>query len=189
MTPRTLNRLKLVAIGALAALPVIASYALYWLWTPEQHVNYGTLLTPQPLAEIPLRTLENEPFALAKLRGHWILVVTDGGKCGPRCQEKLWQVRQVRQAQGKDLNRIERIWLIDDAETPDAETLRAHPGLSIARGSVEAIAAALPAQLSPRDHVYLVDPIGNLMLRFPRDAEPKRMIRDLTRLLKYSRSG
>ena len=189
MTPRTLNRLKLVAIGVLAALPVIASYVLYWLWTPEQHVNYGTLLTPQPLAEIPLRTLEGETFVLDKLRGHWILLVTDGGKCGPRCQEKLWKVRQVRQAQGKDLNRIERVWLIDDEQTPDVETLQAHPGLSIARGSDKAIAAALPAQQSSRDHVYLVDPLGNLMLRFPRDAEPKRMIRDLARLLKYARSG
>jgi hypothetical protein len=181
--------LKLVGIGVLATLPVIASYVLYWFWTPEKHVNYGALLEPRPLARIPLRTLEGEAFDFEKLRGHWILLVTDGGKCGPRCQEKLWQVRQVRQAQGKDLHRIERVWLIDDGETPDAETPQAHAGLLIARGPVEAIADALPAQKSPREHVYLVDPLGNLMLRFPRDADPKRMIKDLTRLLKYSGTG
>ena len=189
VTPRTRNRLKLVAIGALAALPVIASYVLYWYWVPEQHTNYGTLLEPQPLPRIELHALGEEPFDLTKLRGRWIMLTTDGGKCAPRCQEKLWKIRQVRQAQGKEMNRVERVWLIDDAEEPDAAILQAHAGLRVARGSAQAIAAALPAERSSREHVYLIDPLGNLMLRFPRDAEPKLMIRDLVRLLKYSRSG
>ena len=191
MTPRTRNRLKLVSIGVLAALPVIASYLLYWYWTPEQHMNYGTLLEPQPLPQIALRALDEpaEPFDLGKLHGRWIMLTTDGGTCGPRCQEKLWKMRQVRLAQGKEMNRVERVWLIDDGEKPDAAILQEHAGLRVARGSAPAIAAALPAERSSREHIYLIDPLGNLMLRFPRDAEPKQMIRDLTRLLKYSRSG
>ena len=191
MTPRTRNRLKLLGIGVLAALPVIASYLLYWYWTPEQHTNYGTLLEPQPLPQIALRAVDepSEPFDLTKLHGRWIMLATDGARCGPRCQEKLWKMRQVRLAQGKEMNRVERVWLIDDGERPDAATLQAHAGLWVARGTAQAIAAALPAEQSYRDHIYLIDPLGNLMLRFPRDADPKQMIRDLTRLLKYSRSG
>jgi cytochrome oxidase Cu insertion factor (SCO1/SenC/PrrC family) len=189
VTPRTRNRLKLVGIGVLAALPVIASYLLYWYWTPDQHTNYGTLLEPQPLPGITLRALDGEPFDLTKLHGRWIMLATDGGKCGPRCQEKLWKMRQVRLAQGKEMNRLERVWLIDDGAKPDPAVLQAHTGLWVALGTEQAIAAALPAERSSREHIYLIDPLGNLMLRFPRDAEPKPMIRDLVRLLKYSRSG
>ena len=189
MTPRTLNRLKLIAIGVLAALPIVASYLLYWFWIPERHTNYGTLLEPRPLPQMELRTSDGEVFDFSKLRGHWILLVTDGGNCGPRCQEKLWQIRQVRQAQGKDLNRVERVWLIDDGNAISAEMVQAYPGLWIASGAAQTVVAQLPAETSARDHVYLVDPLGNLMLRFPRNPEPRQMIRDLARLLKYSRSG
>jgi hypothetical protein len=98
-------------------------------------------------------------------------------------------MRQVRLAQGKEMNRLERVWLIDDGAKPDPAVLQAHTGLWVALGTEQAIAAALPAERSSREHIYLIDPLGNLMLRFPRDAEPKPMIRDLVRLLKYSRSG
>jgi len=98
-------------------------------------------------------------------------------------------MRQVRQAQGKEMDRVERVWLIDDSEKPDVSILQALPGLWVARGSAQAISAALPAERSSREHVYLIDPLGNLMLRFPPDADPRQMINDLARLLKYSRSG
>lgn len=189
VSARTRNRWKLVGIGILAAAPVVASYLLYWYWTPDQHTNYGMLLEPHPLAPIEVRTLDERPFDLAGLRGRWILLATDAGKCGPRCQEKLWKMRQVRQAQGKEMDRVERVWLIDDSEKPDVSILQALPGLWVARGSAQAISAALPAERSSREHVYLIDPLGNLMLRFPPDADPRQMIKDLARLLKYSRSG
>ena len=188
MTPRNLNRLKLIGIGVLSALPVIASYLLYWFWTPEHHTNYGTLLEPHPL-QIELRALNGEAFDFEKLRGRWILLVTDSALCGPRCQEKLWLIRQVRQAQGKEMHRIERAWLIDDGYEPDIRTVQRYAECAIARGPAQAIAAALPSDTSPRDHIYLIDPLGNLILRFPPNPEPKQIIRDLTRLLKYSRSG
>lgn len=189
MTPRTRNRLKLVGIGALAALPVVASYVLYWFWTPGAHTNYGTLLEPRRLPDVELQAADGEPFSFASLRGRWILLVVDGGGCGPRCQEKIWQVRQIRQAQGKEMNRVERVWLIDDGEPADTRTVQAYPGMHVARAGMGLIGAALPAQTTARDHVYLVDPLGNVMLRFPPAAEPKRMIADLARLLKYSRTG
>ena len=189
MTPRTLNRLKLIGIGVLSALPVIASYLFYWFWTPQQHTNYGTLVDPpQLLPEVELRMPNGEALVSSGLRGRWILVAIDSGRCGPRCQEKLWQMRQVRLAQGKEMNRIERVWLIDDDQPADEKTVQTYAGLWLGR-STRAIVAALPVDTSLRDHVYLVDPLGNVMLRFPRDAEPKRMINDITRLLKYSGTG
>ena len=77
VSARTRNRWKLVGIGILAAAPVVASYLLYWYWTPDQHTNYGMLLEPHPLAPIEVRTLDERPFDLAGLRGRWILLATD----------------------------------------------------------------------------------------------------------------
>ena len=189
MTPRTLNRLKLLGIGALAALPVLGSYLLYWFWLPQQHTNYGTLIEPRRLPGDGLEHLDGKPFALDELRGRWVFVVADSGDCGKPCEEKLWKIRQVRQAQGKEMGRIERVWLVDDDRAPSPRLVQDYAGIWFVRGGGKPALAALPAERTVRDHIYLVDPLGNLMLRFPENAEPKRMIKDLGRLLKYSRIG
>lgn len=189
MTPRNLNRLKLIGFGALAAVPVLASYLLYWFWYPQQHVNYGALLEPRVLPGAALRTLDGEPFSLEALRGRWIMLAVDGGKCGPRCQQKLWHMRQVRQAQGKELDRIERVWIVDDEAIPDGGLAAEYHGTRIVRDAPGAIVSQLPAERSVHDHVYLIDPLGNLMLRFPATPDARRMIKDLGRLLRYSRTG
>jgi hypothetical protein len=189
VTPQARNRLKLIGIGSIAVLPVLASYVLYWFWTPDQYTNYGELVEPRRLPEFHLRTLEGQSFTFEQLRGRWILLVVDGGKCGPRCQEKLWQIRQVRQAQGKELGRVERVWLIADEFDPDVAVTHDYRGTWMVRVSRQEALSVVPAEDSIRVHIYLADPLGNLILRFPSNAEPKRMIKDLSRLLKYSRSG
>jgi hypothetical protein len=96
-------------------------------------------------------------------------------------------MRQVRLAQGKNMDRVERVWLLLDAGPPPQEIARLYDGAVIARATPELL-AALPAA-DVRDHIYLLDPRGNLILRFPKHADPKRMIKDLERLLKYSSIG
>jgi hypothetical protein len=85
------------------------------------------------------------------------------------------------------MDRIERVWLVLDAGRPAPELARLHDGAVVARAAPELL-AALPAT-EVRDHIYLLDPHGNVMLRFPKHADPKRMIKDLERLLKYSGIG
>lgn len=189
MSPRTINRLKLLGIAALAVAPVLGSYLLYWFWLPTQHTNYGTLLEPRRLPADGLERADGKPFAFDELRGHWVFVVADGGDCGPRCEEKLWKIRQVRQAQGKEMARIERVWLVNDDVAPNDRIAHDYAGTWFVRAKAKPVLSALPADKAVEDHIYLVDPLGNLMMRFPGDAEPKRMIRDIGRLLKYSRSG
>ncbi len=96
-------------------------------------------------------------------------------------------MRQSRLAQGDNADRIERVWLVAGSGAPPAELARLYEGAVVARTAPE-LAAALPGT-EARDHIYLIDPRGNLMLRFPKDADPKRMIGDLKRLLKYSSAG
>jgi len=189
VSPRTINRLKLLGIGALAVAPVLGSYLLYWFWLPENHTNYGTLIEPRLLPGAALKLVDGKPFGFEQLRGRWAFVVVDGGDCGAHCQAKLWTIRQVRQAQGKEMSRVERVWLIDDDTAPSAEVVRDYAGTWFVRSNSNPTLEALPAERSNRDHVYLVDPRGNVMLRFPQNAGPKLMIKDIGRLLKYSRIG
>lgn len=173
------GRLQLLLIGALFALPVLAGWIAYLTgWLPGTAANYGTLIAPRPVAAAPL----------AALRGKWVLVTFDGGACSAPCEKKLYYMRQVRRAQGKELQRVERLWLVTDAIEPRAELMAAIEGTRVARADA-AIAAAFPADGARQDHIYLVDPLGNLMLRFPREPDPARMVKDLERLLKYSGFG
>jgi len=189
VTPKTVNRLKLLGIGALAVAPVLGSYLLYWFWLPQQHTNYGALIEPKPMPSGALERLDGKSFAFSELRGRWVFVVTDSGACGAKCEEKLWKIRQVRQAQGKELGRIERVFLVDGGVAPEPRIEQEYVGTWFVKSGDGGVLRALPAEGTARDHIYLVDPLGNLMMRFPPDAEPKRMIKDLGRLLKYSRTG
>jgi hypothetical protein len=171
------GRWKLALLGAFFILPVAASWMVWWLdLAPGTTANYGTLLPPQPVAIAPL----------AALKGKWVLVQFDGGACDAWCERKLYFMRQVRRAQGKEMTRVERLWLLTDGVAPRAEVLAAIEGTAVAPAPA---GAAFPADKSVTDHIYLVDPLGNLMMRFPRDADASRMIKDLQRLLRVSGFG
>lgn len=189
MTPRTLNRLKLLGIAALAAAPVVGSYLLYWFWAPDRFTNYGTLLPPAPVPTVSMKDVEGQALSLQSLRGRWVFLAVDSGQCNADCEAKLWKMRQVRQAQGKELARIERVMLLEDAVVPNEHLRSEYQGTWFVSDSDSRLRTLLVAPQSPRRHIYLIDPLGNLMLRFPEDADPKLMIKDMTRLLKYSRVG
>ena len=162
---------KLALIALVCAAPIVLGTLAYLLgWSPGNPGNYGDLVAP--------RAMSGAPFAA--LHGKWVLVSADAGACDAYCERKLYFMRQVRRAQGKDMERIERLWLVSDGGAPRAELLAAIEGTRV---------VALEDPAFTRDHIYLVDPLGNLMLRFPRDPDPSRMIKDLQRLLRYSRIG
>jgi hypothetical protein len=172
-----LLRNKLFLVAAVCAAPVALGTAAYLFgWSPGGASNYGELIAPRPVSAEPL----------AELRGKWVLVSFDAAACDAYCEKKLYYMRQVRRAQGKEMDRVERLWVLTDAGKPRAELLAAIEGTKM-RSSAESLAAAFPGSVT--DHIYLVDPLGNLMMRFPPDPDPSRMIKDLQRLLKYSRTG
>jgi len=184
---KTLGSLWLII--ALTTAPVVASYLAYYFWPPAHTVNYGDLIKPQPLSDPALTQIDGAPFRLSQLKGKWTLVSLDSGHCAVHCDEKLLYMRQLRLTQGKNQDRIERVWLVTDDIAPSAELVVRYPGTWIARGTDAGLLRLFPAKAAVSDHIYLVDPLGNLMLRFPRDPEPKLMIKDLSRLLKASQIG
>ena len=98
-------------------------------------------------------------------------------------------MRQLRLTQGKDKERVERVWFISDGAAPRAETIEQYQGTWLVRAAGYGLPGPFPAQGPASDHIYVMDPLGNLMMRYPRDPDPQRMIKDLTRLLRASQVG
>jgi cytochrome oxidase Cu insertion factor (SCO1/SenC/PrrC family) len=176
-------------IAALCVAPVVASYIAYYWVIPASYTNYGDLLETKPLPRVPLQLVDGTPFELERLKGKWLLLMVDSGGCDDHCRRKLFNMRQLRLTQGKNMERIERVWLIDDGLTPVAATTGDYAGTWLVRAAGNELLKRLPAQRSLADHIYVIDPLGNLVLRYPRAAEPQRIIKDLERLLKASRIG
>lgn len=183
------GRLKMLLVLLVCASPVIASYVSYYFLKPDGRTNYGSLLEVKPLPHAPLALLDGKPFAMGEFKGKWLLVTIDGGACSDACIKKLYAMRQVRLAAGKDKERVERAWLINDAAALSTMTMREYDGTRMLRAPGAAVLKEFPAAQHVEDHIYLIDPLGNLVLRFPKDADPARMKKDLDRLLKYSRIG
>ncbi len=184
-------RLKLALIGLFFALPFALAWAAYRLhWTPGHKGNYGELL--QPPRQVPgggLVGLDGKPFSLASLRGKWVMLQFDAARCDAYCERKLYFMRQLRVAQGKDRNRVERVWIVTDGGRPRRALMSAIDGTYVVRAAGGTVAAGLPPRARAVDHIYLIDPLGNLMMRFPRDPDPSKMLKDLKRLLKISQIG
>jgi hypothetical protein len=189
-----LGRLKMLAVWAVCAAPVVASYLTYYVVRPQGRTNYGTLITPPKAlpaeAGLTWRDLEGKAVRPASLKGQWLLVTVGGGACNERCEKQLYLQRQLREILGRDKDRLDRVWLVNDG-VPARDNLR--PALKGA-WVLQADGAALQRWLAPEPgqaleaHFYLVDPRGDWMMRFPADADPSRMKKDLTKLLKASES-
>jgi hypothetical protein len=175
-------------IFAVCVIPFVASYLVYYLWPPQSRMNYGTLIDPHPFPATPLARPDGSRFSIAELKGRWVMLQVDASGCSEPCRRKLYQMRQVRLAQGPEMGRIERVWLVRDDGPVEPALLREYDGTHVAHAG-SATLSAFPAERDAVDHVYLIDPLGNLMLRFPRDADPSRMKKDLERLLKVSNVG
>jgi hypothetical protein len=179
---------------AVCAAPVIASYVSYYLVQPVGRTNYGELVRPQrPLPALSLTGLDGVRLDVATLRGRWLMVHVDTGACAQDCQRKLWNMRQVRLTQGKDRDRIERLWLIVDDAPLETVLMREFEGTLFVRANRAELEGflALPPDSGARlvDHIWLIDPLGNLMLRWPKNEDPNRMKKDLTKLLRASQIG
>jgi len=185
LTPRS----KFLLLVGLFAVPVVAAYLSYFGLRPAGHTNYGELIPVTPLQHTAGAAHDGTALDIETLRGKWVMVHVGPSRCDATCSQQLYLMRQTRIALGKEQSRIERMWVQTDASAVDPALLQEHPGLQVWRPTDAAFAAQFPAAESPADHIYLVDPLGNLMLRFPAQAEPKLMLKDLKLLLKASQVG
>ncbi len=184
------SRWPLVWVAVASFAPFVLAYVTFYFWAPEGRMNYGELIEPaRPLPDATLTLADGQSFRLGTLRGKWVLMLTAPGACDESCQRALYNMRQVRRALGKNMDRIERVWLISDDAPVDPALGRALEGMYFVRAAGSDVLRERALAGDRPGHLYLVDPLGNLMLRFPRDADPSGILRDLTRLLRVSRIG
>lgn len=185
----TSTRRTLLLIALAAVLPVAAAYGWYYFGPKGRRINYGELVETRPLPDAALTTLDGQPLRFSSLRGKWLLLQVDTSDCDADCRGKLYDMRQVRTAQGKNQERIERVWLLTDGGTPAASLIEEYRGTVILRAAGSPLVASLPARDTPRGHLYVVDPLGNVVLRYPTHADGRGILRDMERLLRASRIG
>lgn len=188
------GRWMVLLIALVCAAPVIASYLTYYVFKPKGgSTNYGTLIEPQrPISEaLIVKDESGKTMPLASLRGRWLMISVDRSACGESCATKLYFMRQIRATQAGERERLVTVWLRTDAQAVPDAIARAYPDTLKLIADPAALSAWLPAEpgTADTDHIYLVDPNGNLMMRFPKQPDPSKIKRDVTKLLKWSSIG
>ncbi len=167
-------------------------------WRPEGTTNQGTLIHPARPLTLPAGIVVGEQPAAEYLQGLWTLLYLGDGDCDAACNENIYKMRQIRIAQNENMRRIQRVYLVrDEALSPELQVLLEKEYRDMA---VQLISAEQFEQLDPlfrvddgplldTERVYIIDPLGNLMMYYPPDADPGGMLKDLKKLLKYSKIG
>lgn len=183
------GRWKMLGLMLVCAAPVIASYFTYYVVRPEGRRNYGELIDPQrPLPVFTGSNAQEQAVSLASLKGQWLLISVADSVCNEACQEHLLLQRQLRETLGREKERLDWVWL----RTGDAALSEPLQKATAAAQVLHVDAQALADWLQPapgqkiEDHLYVVDPLGNWMMRFPAQLDAKQAKRDLDRLLRAS---
>lgn len=183
--------------------PMVAAWVVYAKidrWQAIGTTNRGELVAPaRPLTGFALQEATGTPLGADYLHGKWTLIYIADSQCPEACREAIYYMRQVRLALGADAHRVQRLLVLTDASRVAAlqPFLQDYPGMAIATAEQPALerflklfeGAAGASSGGTAGRVYVVDPLGNLMMSYPPDAAPKGMLKDLQRLLKVSQIG
>ena len=186
------GRWKMLVVMLVCAAPVIASYFTYYVVRPEGRRNFGELMNPQrPLPDVMAHDLMGQPVNLTSLKGQWLLISTAAAACDDVCEHHLYLQRQLREGLGKDKDRLDWVWLVSDSAPVPDQLLPALKSARVLRVPQDDLRQWLEAQAGHglADHLYVVDPMGNWMMRFPPQLDDTTAIkakRDLDRLLRAS---
>lgn len=187
------GRWKMALVFLVCAAPVVASYFTYYVVRPEGRRNYGDLIDPQrPIpAELTGTTSDGRTVNLRSLKDQWLLVSVSGGACDAACANHLYFQRQLREGLGKNKDRVDWVWLVDDGVAVADPLQPALRGATVIRVSKEALAQWLTPEQGRQlqDHLYVIDPMGNWMMRFASGVDLKtapKIKKDLEHLMRGS---
>lgn len=186
------GRLRMLLVLLVCAAPVLASYFTYYVVRPEGRRNFGDLIEPMlSLPDVAVTRLNGETLRLPSLKGQWLLISTSGGDCQEACQRQLYLQRQILAGLGKDRARTEWVWLVADAAEIPPSILPGLKDANVLRIDAPSLSQWLQAEPSTslEDHLYLVDPHGQWMMRFPAKLSMEGALktkRDIERLLRAS---
>ncbi len=182
---RARSRRTLILLALVTIAPVVASYTAYYFFPRAAQTNYGTLLAVGPVQPFRAATATGAAFGDGDLKGRWTLLIAAPAGCDELCRRTLYATRQAVTMQGREQDRVARVWLATGDAMVPAALAAEHPGLAI----VSAPPGTLARWPQGEAGVYLVDPLGNWVLHYGADPDIKGMAKDLTRVLKASRIG
>ncbi|HET9106078.1 MAG TPA: hypothetical protein VFN79_02700 [Steroidobacteraceae bacterium] len=198
---RNRNLLTLAGLAALFLAPLLAAVWLYYGtgWRPAGHVNHGQLISPPrplPRLDLPLVRLDAGGGELSRsgntlFRGTWTLAYVGDGRCDAACRRTLYVMRQTQLALGTDMTRVSRVFLVTGNCCAKAYLAREHAGITVldATGAPgKELLGAFPRGRRAYS-LYIVDPLGNLMMRYDVRRDPRGLLIDLRRLLALSDIG
>ncbi|CAM3644187.1 SCO family protein [Castellaniella denitrificans] len=197
---RTRSIRPLVAILLVSLAPMVLALLAYYVPSlglrPDTRTRYGQLIEPQrPIpGDLALRDEQGRPYDLNRLKGQWLLISAGPGACPESCVRGLFVLRNSHASQGKEVDRLERVWFITD-DAPAAPVVgEAYAGTHVLRADPARLAAWLaPDAADPAaalaQGLWIVDPLGHLMMRFPDATQPEAVRDDIRTLLKNSRIG
>lgn len=177
------GRLILLAIVAIGVLPLLAALYFRYVSPPEVKATTGQPLDPVRLPFELLQRADGVVLEHPEVSGKWLVIFAAPGGCDERCQHALYLTRQARTAQGRNMARVDRLWLLTDATPPAHELLAAHPDLVLVRATDGKVLQLLGG--AERRYINLVDRRGLLVFRYADDPEPKAFIRELGKLIKF----
>lgn len=190
------NRRNLLLVFVVFALPVVAATLMYVTgWKPSATGNQGELIQPARfIEEISMQSIDAKPVKFSDLHGKWTMVYFDTSVCPEECVKQLYKMRQTHIAQGKDQERVQRLFILTDAQTVDSlkTKLTDYPDMLVWTGEKSVLAKLAQdfgieaTKATGQGYIYLLDPMGNLMMRYSPGIDPAGMRKDLVRLLKYS---
>jgi len=182
-------------------VPPLLSYVLFFSgYRPDSSVNHGELVTPARPVEkdTGMRSIDGDPFRFAGPPPKWTLFYLGGRQCDAACGDGLYKIQQVRLTQGREMGRVRSVTVLPaDVPREEIEKVKADfPGVVVVLATEETYAGLTDqfqkgeaATLQGIGRVYIVDPIGNVMMSYPPEADPTGMKTDLKRLLKVSKLG
>ena len=189
-----MGRLRMLLVMLICAAPVVASYATFYVLRPSSIRSFGELIQPvQHIPDVKATDMQGQQVALQSLKDQWLLISVAPGACQADCQQNLYLQRQIRAALGREKDRTDWVWLVSDEAPVDSQLLA---GLTEARvlrlpaTQIQAWLTPAPGQ-SLSDHLYLVDPHGDWMMRFPAHLtteQAPQLRRDWERLLRAAAS-
>jgi cytochrome oxidase Cu insertion factor (SCO1/SenC/PrrC family) len=190
------NRQNLLLVLAVFALPVVVATLMYATgWKPSATGNHGELIQPARfIEEIPMQSIDGKPVKFSDLHGKWTMVYFNTSSCPEDCMKQLYNMRQTHIAQGKDQERIQRLFILNDAQAVDTlkSKLADYPDMLVWTGEKPVLTRLSQdfgvegKKSAEQGNIYLLDPMGNLMMRYSPGIDPAGMRKDLVRLLKYS---
>ena len=194
------GRRQLLAIAALFFVPLALAFWMYYGpsgWRPSGDASKGDLIDPaRPLPEIGLPTMDGGTTAPSFLRGKWTMLYVGDGLCDDACRRALYLTRQSRLALNKDMDRVQRVLLVTGRCCDRGFLAKEHPDLIVARVEDAPSAAVLGpfptyggVPVAAAGRIYLVDPLGNLMMSYAPSAPDKALLTDMKKLLRLSHIG